>query len=115
MGVGITNQRETTVAWDKVTGKPLHNAIVWHDNRTKDLVAELKKKEQMVKDNKDQLKKKSGLPLSTYFSASKVMPLLNRIRRNRFLNSCFLILRCFLSIYAWMLLQILFLLLFFYF
>ena len=77
MGVGITNQRETTVAWDKVTGKPLHNAIVWHDNRTKDLVAELKKKEQMVKDNKDRLKKKSGLPLSTYFSASKVMPLVN--------------------------------------
>ena len=49
-GVGITNQRETTVAWDKTTGKPLHNAIVWHDTRTKDIVSRLKKKELEVKD-----------------------------------------------------------------
>ena len=71
VGVGITNQRETTVAWDKNTGKPLYNAIVWHDSRTKELVHELKKKELLLKD-KDVLKKRSGLPISTYFSASKV-------------------------------------------
>ena len=71
VGVGITNQRETTVAWDKSTGNPLYNAIVWHDSRTKELVTELKKKELLFKD-KDVLKKRSGLPISTYFSASKV-------------------------------------------
>ena len=71
VGVGITNQRETTVAWDKNTGKPLYNAIVWHDSRTKEIVNELKKKELLLKD-KDDLKKRSGLPISTYFSASKV-------------------------------------------
>ena len=78
VGVGITNQRETTVAWDKNTGKPLYNAIVWHDSRTKELVHELKKKEIMLKD-KDVLKKRSGLPISTYFSASKVTSTCNSI------------------------------------
>ena len=72
VGVGITNQRETTIAWDKTTGKPLHNAIVWHDTRTKDIVSRLKKKELEVKDKKDELRRRSGLPLSTYFSAVKV-------------------------------------------
>ena len=41
-GIGITNQRETTVAWNKKTGLPLHNAVVWLDTRTKDIVKELK-------------------------------------------------------------------------
>ena len=72
VGIGITNQRETTIAWDKTTGKPLYNAIVWHDNRTNEIVSRLKKKELEVKDKKDALKKRSGLPLSTYFSAVKV-------------------------------------------
>ena len=78
VGVGITNQRETTVAWDKNTGKPLYNAIVWHDSRTKELVHDLKKKELLLKD-KDDLKKRSGLPISTYFSASKVTSMCNGI------------------------------------
>ena len=78
VGVGITNQRETTVAWDKNTGKPLYNAIVWHDSRTKELVHDLKKKELLLKD-KDALKKRSGLPISTYFSASKVTSMCNFI------------------------------------
>ena len=78
VGVGITNQRETTVAWDKNTGKPLYNAIVWHDSRTKELVHDLKKKELLLKD-KDDLKKRSGLPISTYFSASKVTSMCNCI------------------------------------
>ena len=72
VGIGITNQRETTIAWDKTTGQPLYNAIVWHDNRTKEIVSRLQKKESEVRDKKDALKKRSGLPLSTYFSAVKV-------------------------------------------
>ena len=42
--IGITNQRETTVAWNRKTGEPLHNALVWLDTRTHDIVAELKEK-----------------------------------------------------------------------
>src|SRR5215467_10789054 len=42
-GIGITNQRETTVVWDRATGKPVHNAIVWQDRRTSDMCAELKR------------------------------------------------------------------------
>ena len=68
--IGITNQRETTVAWDKLTGEPLHNAIVWHDARTKllvdDIIAKNPEKGQEI------IKDKCGLPVSTYFSASKV-------------------------------------------
>ena len=68
--IGITNQRETTVAWDKLTGEPLHNAIVWHDARTKllvdDIIAKHPEKGQEI------IKEKCGLPISTYFSASKV-------------------------------------------
>ena len=64
---GITNQRETTVAWNKKTGEPLHNAIVWHDARTKTIVDEIIKEH-----GQEAIKKESGLPISTYFSASKV-------------------------------------------
>ena len=73
--MGITNQRETTVAWDKNTGQPLHNAIVWHDTRTKEIVSRLKKNILEVKDKQGVLKKRSGLPISTYFSATKVISL----------------------------------------
>ena len=72
--IGITNQRETTVAWNKKTGEPLHNALVWHDARTKqvvdDIIAKYPEKGQEV------IKDKCGLPISTYFSASKVRKLL---------------------------------------
>lgn len=65
--VGITNQRETTVAWHKTTGLPLFNAIVWHDARTKAIVDEI------IKDKgQEVIKEQCGLPVSTYFSASKV-------------------------------------------
>ena len=73
VGIGITNQRETTVVWDKITGKPLHNAIVWLDNRTKGIVEELIKKSPM---GKDVHRERSGLPISTYFSACKVFTIL---------------------------------------
>lgn len=69
--IGITNQRETTIAWDEKTGKPLHNAIVWHDGRTAQLVDEFSRK-LAHKGGKDAFRAKTGLPLSTYFSSLKI-------------------------------------------
>ena len=66
--IGVTNQRETTVAWDSTTGKPLHPAIVWLDDRTKEVVAMLKESFG----SRPGLREKCGLPISTYFSATKV-------------------------------------------
>ena len=67
--VGITNQRETTVAWDKVTGKPIQNAVVWLDKRTESTVEDL-----LLQADNDQFKysKTTGLPISTYFSGVKM-------------------------------------------
>lgn len=73
--IGITNQRETTVAWDKETGKPLYKAIVWLDVRTSETVAKLCKGPQ----GKDRFRKKVGLPVSTYFSAVKMRWLLDNV------------------------------------
>ncbi|KAJ3340731.1 hypothetical protein HDU93_006401 [Gonapodya sp. JEL0774] len=67
--VGITNQRETAVAWDGLTGKPLHNAIVWLDARTMETVTKLI--ENTPNHDRDHFRKKCGLPFSTYFSAVK--------------------------------------------
>ena len=65
--VGITNQRETTVVWDRKTGLPLHNAIVWQDTRTADLC------EQLAGDaGIDRFRARTGLPLATYFSGPKL-------------------------------------------
>ncbi|KAK8084961.1 Actin-like ATPase [Apiospora hydei] len=66
--VGITNQRETTICWDKNTGEPLCQAVVWPDTRTKDLVRELKNRPGAEK-----LTELCGLPLSTYPSSVKLM------------------------------------------
>ena len=72
--VGITNQRETTVVWDKNTGKPYHNAVVWMDTRNDRIVAE------MVKDGgQDRFRAQVGLPLATYFSGLKLKWLLENI------------------------------------
>ncbi|MCB8975878.1 MAG: glycerol kinase GlpK [Ardenticatenaceae bacterium] len=72
--VGITNQRETTVVWDKNTGKPLHNAVVWMDTRNDKVVAE------MAKDGgQDRFRPQVGLPLATYFSGLKVKWLLDNV------------------------------------
>jgi glycerol kinase len=65
--VGITNQRETAVVWDKTTGKPVHNAIVWQDTRTDKIIDELSED-----GGQDRLRSKTGLPLATYFSGPKV-------------------------------------------
>ncbi|KAL8365469.1 hypothetical protein RB595_004332 [Gaeumannomyces hyphopodioides] len=72
--VGITNQRETTVVWDRTTGKALHNAIVWTDTRSKDLVRRLKRRL-----GAGELTARCGLPLSTYPSVSKLMWLLESV------------------------------------
>jgi len=72
--VGITNQRETTLLWDKNTGVPISNAIVWMDTRTDALV------DEFVKDGgADRLRDKTGLPISTYFSGLKLRWILDNI------------------------------------
>lgn len=68
--IGITNQRETTIVWDKKTGKPLYNAIVWNDNRTTVTVDEVLAK--LPDNNQNHFKEISGLPISPYFSALKL-------------------------------------------
>ncbi|XP_060626113.1 glycerol kinase isoform X2 [Anolis sagrei] len=75
--VGVSNQRETTVVWDKLTGEPLHDAIVWLDLRTQPTVERLLKR--IPGQNKSFLKSKTGLPLSTYFSAVKLRWLLDNV------------------------------------
>ena len=64
--VGITNQRETTVVWERRTGQPIHNAIVWQDTRTDQIVAEL-----AGAGGPDRFRAATGLPLATYFSGPK--------------------------------------------
>lgn len=72
--LGVTNQRETTLVWDRVTGRPFHNAIVWLDTRTKDLV------ESYHGDlSESELRDLSGLPLATYFSALKLQWLITNV------------------------------------
>ncbi|OUD08811.1 glycerol kinase [Marivivens niveibacter] len=73
-GIGITNQRETTVIWDKVTGQPIHNAIVWQDRRTAPYCATLRDKgfDQVITD-------KTGLLADPYFSGTKVKWLLDNV------------------------------------
>lgn len=77
-GIGITNQRETTVIWDKITGKPIHNAIVWQDTRTADYCTKLIKK-----DLADIVKSKTGLVINPYFSASKIRWILDNAVKNK--------------------------------
>ena len=67
--IGITNQRETTLAFDKKTGEHLHNAIVWLDQRTAGVVDEMKAKNN---GNVDVYREDCGLPINTYFSAQKM-------------------------------------------
>jgi glycerol kinase len=72
--VGITNQRETTVVWDRNTGKAVHNAIVWQDTRTDQIIGEFAKD-----GGQDRLRPKVGLPLATYFSGPKVKWILDNV------------------------------------
>lgn len=72
--VGITNQRETTVLWDRATGAPLHNALVWQDTRVDSLVAEYARD-----GGQDRFRAATGLPLASYFSALKLRWLLDHV------------------------------------
>jgi len=72
--VGITNQRETTVVWEKTTGKPVCNAIVWQDTRTDQICNELARD-----GGQDRLRAKTGLPLATYFSGPKLKWILDNV------------------------------------
>jgi len=67
VSLGITNQRETFVCWNKHTGKPYHNAIVWSDSRTKEICQRILKRVGDI----NHFKNKTGLPIATYFSAFK--------------------------------------------
>ncbi|WP_296667932.1 FGGY family carbohydrate kinase, partial [Demequina sp.] len=72
--VGITNQRETTIVWDRRTGEPVYNAIVWHDTRTQDTVDALADEGGV-----DRFRDATGLPLATYFSATKLEWILDHV------------------------------------
>jgi glycerol kinase len=76
--VGITNQRETTVVWDRTTGQPVYNALVWQDTRTQDIVTELSRE-----GGQDRFREKTGLPLATYFSGTKVKWVLDNVEGAR--------------------------------
>ncbi len=76
--VGITNQRETTVVWEKATGKPVYNAIVWQDTRTDQIINEFAKN-----GGQDRFREKVGLPLATYFSGPKVKWILDNVQGAR--------------------------------
>lgn len=73
--IGITNQRETTIIWDRSTGKPVHNAIVWQDRRTADFCEELKSKGLESK-----VKEKTGLVIDAYFSGTKIKWILDNVK-----------------------------------
>ncbi len=74
VAIGVTNQRETTVVWDKHTGKPYANALVWQDTRTAKLCSEL-----ALDGGQDRFRAKVGLPLATYFSGPKIKWLLDNV------------------------------------
>ncbi len=76
--VGITNQRETTVVWDRNTGEPVHNAIVWQDTRTDQICNEL-----AAEGGQDRFRAKVGLPIATYFSGPKVKWILDNVEGAR--------------------------------
>ena len=78
ISVGITNQRETAVVWDKNTGEPVYNAIVWQDTRTAPIVRELAGDEGVEK-----YKDRVGLPLATYFSGTKIKWILDNVEGAR--------------------------------
>jgi glycerol kinase len=75
VAVGITNQRETAVVWDKSTGKPVYNAIVWQDTRTDKICQEL----EALGGGQERYREKTGLPLATYFSGPKVRWILDNV------------------------------------
>ncbi len=95
VGIGITNQRETTIVWEKETGKPVYNAIVWQCRRTAPICEELK-----AEGLSDYVKETTGLLIDAYFSGTKIKWILDNVEgargflnhlkvSNRILNTCF--------------------------
>ena len=78
VGVGITNQRETTVVWDRHTGKPIYNAVVWQDTRTQAICDEL-----AGDAGAERFKERTGLPLATYFAGPKIRWILDNVEGAR--------------------------------
>jgi glycerol kinase len=76
--IGITNQRETTIVWDRATGKPIHNAIVWQDRRTAAFCEQLK-----TQGNETQVQRRTGLLIDAYFSGSKISWILDNVPKAR--------------------------------
>jgi glycerol kinase len=76
--IGITNQRETTVVWDRSTGQAIHNALVWQDTRTDQICNEL-----IADGGQDRFREKTGLPVATYFSGPKVRWILDNVEGAR--------------------------------
>ena len=76
--IGVTNQRETTIVWEKATGKPVYNAIVWQDTRTAGICNDLAKD-----GGQDRFRPKTGLPLATYFSGPKIKWILDNVENTR--------------------------------
>jgi glycerol kinase len=76
--IGITNQRETTVVWNKETGMPVHNALVWQDTRVAEYVVTMAKE-----GGQDRFREKTGLPLTTYFSGLKICWILDNVKGAR--------------------------------
>ena len=79
--IGITNQRETAVVWDKKSGKPIYNAIVWQDRRTGDLCKELR-----ANGYDSLIREKTGLTIDPYFSATKIAWILDNVNGARELS-----------------------------
>ena len=78
ISIGITNQRETTILWNKKTGKPVYNAIVWQDRRTQKYCEELKNKKY-----ENNFRKKTGLFIDPYFSATKIKWILENVKESK--------------------------------
>jgi glycerol kinase len=80
--IGITNQRETTLVWERATGRPVHNAIVWQDTRTDAICTELEKEGGASKSpstGQNRFQERTGLPLATYFSGPKIKWILDNV------------------------------------
>ena len=80
--IGVTNQRETTLLWDRATGKPIHHALVWQDTRTEALCRQLAR-EAEGEGGQDRFRPATGLPLATYFSGPKIRWLLDEVEGAR--------------------------------
>ena len=78
ISIGITNQRETTILWNKKTGRPIYNAIVWQDRRTQKYCEELKNRNY-----ENRFRKKTGLFIDPYFSATKIKWILDNVKESK--------------------------------